>query len=261
MTRFFDGKSDIAGRGTSLAPRPSERGIVFQQSRVARGGRQVLSIAELNICEARVGLIGDNGSGKSTLLRLINGLILPTSGRVLVAGLDTVLNRRELRAYAGFVFQNPDHQLIFPTVGEEIGFGLTERGLRPSQARERAIEVLKHHGYGVDWLDRNVNELSGGQKQLVCILAVLATEPSILLMDEPFSSLDLPTRLYLFRRIMALPQQIVMASHDFEVLGEFDRVIWLDEGDVRADGPPAEVIPAYRKHAMSAAAKDIVTPC
>jgi biotin transport system ATP-binding protein len=85
------------------------------------------------------------------------------------------------------------------------------------------------------------------------------TEPSILLMDEPFASLDLPTRLVLSRRIMALPQQIVTASHDFELVAEFDRVIWLDAGRIRLDGRPAEVLPAYRAHATIAGAGDVVT--
>jgi biotin transport system ATP-binding protein len=220
---------------------------------VAHGSRQSLAIPSLCLDERRIGLIGDNGSGKSTMLRLMNGLLLPTRGRVEVAGLDTAKHRNELPAEVGFVFQNPDHQLIFPTVGEEIAFGLTERGLPAERARQQAEAVLERHG-GAGWVDRNVSELSGGQKQLVCILALLATEPSLLLMDEPFASLDLPTRLLLSRKIIALPQQVVMASHDFELLAEFDRVIWLDTGRVCLDGRPADVLPAYRAHAATAAA-------
>jgi len=236
-------------------------GILFEDVEVRRGTRQVLAVPALKMNEPRIGVIGDNGSGKSTLLRLINGLLLPSRGRVLTAGLNTALCRRKLLPNVGFIFQNPEHQLIFPTVGEEIAFGLTERGLPASQAREQAIALLERHGCGADWVDRNVNELSGGQKQLVCILAVLVTSPSILLMDEPFASLDLPTRRHLFRRIMALPQQIVMASHDIELLAEFGRVIWLEAGHIRADGRPADIISAYRVHAMSAAAMDIATTC
>lgn len=182
------------------------------------------------------------------MLRLMNGLLLPTRGRVEVAGLDTVRHRKDLPAKVGFLFQNPDHQLIFPTVGEEVAFGPTERGIPARQARQQAMVLLERHGCA-QWADCNVNELSGGQKQLVCILALLATEPSILLMDEPFASLDLPTRLRMSRRITALPQRVVMASHDFELLAEFDRIIWLDAGHIRLDGRPAEVLPAYRAHA------------
>lgn len=233
--------------------------ITFEQVTVRRAGREVLAIPALNLNERRIGLIGDNGSGKSTLLRLINGLLLPTSGRVMVAGLDTARHRKQLPAQAGFVFQNPDHQLIFPTVAEEIAFGLTERGLKASEARRQVLALLVQHGCA-EWADRNVNELSGGQKQLVCILATLATEPSILLMDEPFASLDLPTRLLLSRKIEALPQQIVMASHDFELLAGFDRVVWLEAGRVRLDDRPANVLPAYRAHAAITADRSLATP-
>ncbi len=233
-------------------------GITFEGVEVRRANRQLLSIPALRFDAQRIGVIGDNGSGKSTMLRLINGLLLPSSGRVVVAGRETARHRKELPAHVGFVFQNPDHQLIFPTVSEEIAFGLTERGMPARQARQQALALLEQHGC-TGWADRNVNELSGGQKQLVCILAVLATEPSILLMDEPFSSLDLPTRLTLSRKIMSLPQQIVMASHDLELLARFDRVIWLDAGRVREDGAPADVLPAYRAHAAMAAEADLVT--
>ncbi len=233
-------------------------GIAFEGVEVRRENRRLLSVPALRLDAQRVGVIGDNGSGKSTMLRLINGLLLPSSGRMVVAGLETARHRKELPAQVGFVFQNPDHQLLFPTVGEEIAFGLSERGTPARQARHQALALLSQHGC-TGWADRNVNELSGGQKQLVCILAVLATKPSILLMDEPFSSLDLPTRLTLSRKIMGLPQQIVMASHDLELLARFDRVIWLDAGRIREDGSPADVLPAYRAHAAKAAEADLVT--
>ncbi|MGY3564280.1 biotin transport system ATP-binding protein [Bradyrhizobium sp. USDA 4463] len=229
--------------------RGTAEGIIFEDVQFRRADRQLLAVPELRLDERRIGLIGDNGSGKSTMLRLMNGLHLPTRGRVEVAGLDTVRNRKDLPAKVGFLFQNPDHQLIFPTVVEEVAFGPAERGVSAPKARQQAMALLERQGCA-QWADRNVNELSGGQKQLICILALLAMDPSILLMDEPFASLDLPTRLVLYRRIMALPQRVVMASHDFELLAEFDRIIWLDAGHVRLDGRPAEVLPAYRAHAM-----------
>lgn len=242
------------------APAPAATDeIIFEQVVVRHGDRQTLNLPALCLTERRIGLIGDNGSGKSTLLRLMNGLARPSGGRVLVAGLDSVRQRKELPARVGFLFQNPDHQIIFPTVIEEIAFGPAERGLPAPQARQQALTLLAQHGCA-DWAQRNVSELSGGQKQLVCILALLATEPSIVLMDEPFASLDLPTRWVLFRKIMALPQRIVMASHDFELLARFDRLIWLDAGRVRLDGQPAEVLPAYRAHAL-ATAEEKGAPC
>lgn len=227
-------------------------GIVFEGVEMRRGDRLVLALPELQLTDWRIGLIGDNGSGKSTLLRLGNGLLAPARGRVTVAGLDTVRQRSEVPGVAGFVFQNPDHQLIFPTVGEEVTFGLVERGVPAPEARRQALALLARHGCD-GWADRNVSELSGGQRQLICILAVLSTDPAVLLMDEPFASLDLPTQLALARRIMALPQQIVMATHDLDLLAGFDRVIWLEAGRVRADGRPDDLLPAYRAHAVAAA--------
>jgi biotin transport system ATP-binding protein len=168
---------------------------------------------------------------------------------VIVNGLRTTHVRGQVHADVGFVFQNPDHQIIFPTVGEEIAFGLIERGETTAQARRAAEDLLTRHGCA-GWIDRAIHELSEGQKQLVCILAILATEPTILLLDEPFSSLDLPTRLSLSARLARLPQQILMASHDLDLLLDFDRVLWLENGQVR-DGAPARVLPEYRAHAKA----------
>ena len=127
---------------------------------------------------------------------------------------------------------------------------MIERGETTAQARRAAEDLLTRHGCA-GWIDRAIHELSEGQKQLVCILAILATEPTILLLDEPFSSLDLPTRLSLSARLARLPQQILMASHDLDLLLDFDRVLWLENGQVRADGAPARVLPEYRAHAKA----------
>lgn len=221
---------------------------------VTRAGRPVFEDFSLTFSEARIGLIGDNGSGKSTLLRLINGLLLPDSGRVLIRGRATTDCRKALPLEIGFVFQNPDHQILFPTVGEEVGFGLSERGFDRSTVAARVRTLLAAHDCA-GWEDRAVHELSEGQKQLVCILAVIAPEPRFILLDEPFASLDLPTRHALGARLAALPQRLVMASHDLDLLAAFDRVIWIEAGRVRADGSPAAVIDAYRDYAKQAAAQ------
>lgn len=232
----------------------TERGIRFESVSFARGSRPIFRDLSVTLAEGRIGLIGDNGSGKSTLLRLINGLLLPDSGRVVVDGLDTAKNRKAIPSRVGFVFQNADHQLIFPTVGEEVAFGLTElRGLDAKTGRERGLDVLARFGCE-GWAERAVHELSEGEKQLVCILGVIAPQPAVVLLDEPFASLDLPTRLVLADRLLDLPQQLIAASHDFELLARFDRVLWLDTGQVRADGPPDAVITAYEAEARRRAA-------
>jgi biotin transport system ATP-binding protein len=227
------------------APIPPERAcLAFETVSLSRGGGPLFERLSLSLGERRVGLVGDNGSGKSSLLRLAAGLLLPDEGRMLVQGLDTREHRRELPTHIGFLFQNPDHQLLFPTVGEEIAFGLTEAGVPAAEANARAAQLLAEHGCA-GWEKRAVDELSEGQKQLVCLLAVIAPAPSILLLDEPFASLDLPTRLDMAARINTLPQRIVMASHDLELLSGFDRVIWFESGRVRDDGAPRRVLSAY----------------
>jgi biotin transport system ATP-binding protein len=228
-------------------------GLAFDGVHLSRDGRRLFEDLSLDLRERRIGLVGDNGSGKSTLLRLANGLLQPELGNVIVNGRRTTRARRELHTDIGFVFQNPDHQIIFPTVGEELAFGLTERGEAATQARRAAEELLAKHGCA-GWIDRAIHELSEGQKQLVCILAILATEPTILLLDEPFSSLDLPTRLSLSARLARLPQQILMASHDLDLLLDFDRVIWLENGRVKADGAPSQVLQDYQAHARARSA-------
>jgi biotin transport system ATP-binding protein len=243
--------SDIRQHGAG-EPRhaASSMGLVFDRVCLPRGGSRIFDDLSLDLRERRIGLVGDNGSGKSTLLRLANGLLQPERGEVIVNGRRTTQAGRGLHLDVGFVFQNPDHQIIFPTVGEEVAFGLIEGGQTTAQAREAAGDLLASHGCA-GWIDRAIYDLSEGQKQLVCILAILATEPKIVLLDEPFSSLDLPTRLSLSARLARLPQQIVMASHDLDLLHDFDRVIWLEKGQVRADGTPSQVVPDYRAHAAT----------
>jgi biotin transport system ATP-binding protein len=212
----------------------------FDRLSLARGGRPLFDGLTLAMAERRVGLIGNNGSGKSSLLRLAAGLLMPDGGEVSVGGYST----RESRPNTGFLFQNPDHQILFPTVGEEVAFGLIEQGIAPAEANSRAARLLAQHGCA-GWEKRAVHELSEGQKQLVCLVAVLAPEPDVLLLDEPFASLDLPTRYDLRERLDALGQNIVMASHDLGLLSDFDRVIWLEDGKVRGDGPPKAIFAAY----------------
>ncbi|MBS7539242.1 ABC transporter ATP-binding protein [Ancylobacter lacus] len=219
-----------------------------------RGGREVLSALSLALGEARVGLIGDNGSGKSSLARLFNGLLLPDSGRVRVHGLDTAADTAALPRRVGFIFQNPDHQIIFPTVIEEIAFSLEQTGLPRRAAAAEARSALARHGRA-HWADRAVHTLSEGEKQFLCIIAVLVMEPTLLVLDEPFSSLDLPTRLRLERLIDTLPQQVVLIAHELDAFAGYDRVIWLDRGRVAMDGAPGPVVEAYRQRALERLAR------
>ncbi|WVN42004.1 energy-coupling factor ABC transporter ATP-binding protein [beta proteobacterium MWH-UniP1] len=201
---------------------------------LARDQTQVFSGLSLKLDEPRIGLIGPNGSGKSSLLRVIKGLLKPQSGQI--TGLPNQV---------GFVFQNPDHQILFPTVMEELCFGRTEQGESPDAAAQAAKALLDQHGMA-HLLNKATHELSDGQKQLICIFSVLMDGAQTLLFDEPCASLDRRTSQLVMRVILDLPQQVIFATHDLSLIEEFDRVIWLESGEVRADGKPAEVIPAYR---------------
>lgn len=219
--------------------------IELKRVSLNRDDQSVLSDLTLSLSERRIGLIGNNGSGKSSLVRLFNGLLQPSEGHLQVRGCSPADGPEAMADQIGFIFQNPDHQLIFPTVIEELMFGLRNQGLSKSDARDHAGHCLREHGR-FDWAERPVHALSEGQKQWVCIMAVLVMKPAVLILDEPFSALDLPTRQFLTNWLLALPQQLIMISHDLEVLADFDRVIWLEQGRVRGDGDPASVIADYR---------------
>jgi len=220
-----------------------------------RGGRAVLDGVSLDLAERRIGLIGANGSGKSSLVRLFNGLLTADEGRVTVHGIDAASDPGELPRKVGFIFQNPDHQIIFPTVAEEVAFSLEQAGRPRREGAAAALPALARFGRE-HWAERPVHTLSEGEKQFVCIIAVLVMEPAVLVFDEPFSSLDLITRLRLEALIATLPQQVVMIAHELDAFPAYDRVIWLHEGRVAMDGPPSEVIPAYRAFAEARALEE-----
>lgn len=209
------------------------------------GGRTVLEEVDVTFTETRVGVIGANGSGKSTLARLLNGLVLPTEGRVRVDGLDTGRDARAVRRRVGFVFQDPDAQIVYPTVGEDVGFGLRNRGLGKHEVEERAEAALRAYGLW-ELRDQPAHLLSGGEKQLLALAAVLVTEPAYLVLDEPTTLLDLPNSRRIAGVLEGLPQPVVAVSHDLAFLEDFERVVVLDRGSVVADGPASDSIAAYR---------------
>ena len=219
--------------------------LLFDTVTLRRGGRPVLDRFSLAVGEPRVGLVGANGSGKSTLLRLAHGLVAPEAGRVTTLGLDTVRDQRLIPGRVGFLFQSPDRQILFPTVGEEVAFGFEDGARSRAETLRLARACLDRHERGA-WHDRAIHELSEGEKQLACLIAVLAREPGLLLLDEPFASLDLAARFAFSRHLLRLGIPLLMASHDMDFLADFDRIVWIDAGAIRADGPPAEVLPGFR---------------
>ncbi|WP_405050602.1 energy-coupling factor ABC transporter ATP-binding protein [Sediminimonas sp.] len=208
------------------------------------GSRVALRDLTLRLSERRIGIIGRNGSGKTTLARLIAGLIAPDAGAVKVGGVDVYADRKAAIRTVGILFQNPDHQIIFPTVEEELAFGLRQLGHDKQGARDGAHAMLARFGRE-KWHDRSVDSLSQGQRHLVCLMAVLAMEPSVILLDEPFSGLDIPTTRALTGYLDALPATLIHVTHDPAALSGYDRAIWLDEGRVAGDGGAAEVVQSY----------------
>ena len=206
-------------------------------------GRVILSELTADLTEHRIGILGRNGSGKSTLLRLIAGLIAPTSGTVFINGLDPAGDRKAMLAEIGILFQNPDHQILFPTVIEEISFGL--RQIKHPDPAARAREILTRDGR-LHWETAATHSLSQGQRHYLCLLSILAMEPATILLDEPLAGLDLPTRTRLARRFAALPQRLITVTHDAETVKSCDRVLWLEGGQIRADGPAEAVIAAFQ---------------
>ncbi|MDR7252753.1 biotin transport system ATP-binding protein [Nocardioides sp. BE266] len=163
---------------------------------------------DVRIDEHRVGVIGANGSGKSTFARMLNGLIAPSTGRVTVGGLDTRREARAVRARVGFLFTDPDSQIVMPTVAEDVAFSLRRRGLTKDQIGARVTDALTAYGLA-GHADHPAHLLSGGQKQLLALAAVTITDPEILVMDEPTTLLDLRNARTVARYVTALPQQVV----------------------------------------------------
>ena len=218
--------------------------IQFENVSLSLNARKLLNAVSLDIQEQRVGVIGRNGSGKTSFARLLCGLLAPSSGRVRVNGNDLFKHRAAALKTVGILFQNPDHQIIFPTVLEELSFGLTQQGQRKAEAMQNATKILQQFDR-LDWAERTIATLSQGQRHLVCLLSVLAMAPPLLVLDEPFAGLDLPTKTYLQNLLYGLDQSVLHITHDLQALGEYERVIWLEKGQVAGDGLPKDIIPAF----------------
>lgn len=197
-----------------------------------------------------VGLIGHTGSGKSTLVQHLNGLLAPSSGRVLVDGLDLAdkeTDRRAVRCKVGLVFQYPENQLFEETVEKDIAFGPKNLGLAPDEIDRRVRDAMRRVALDYDSIaQRSVFELSGGQMRRVAIAGVLAMEPRVLVLDEPCAGLDPRGREEILGLINGLHKEsgttIVMVSHSMDDVASLaERVIVMNKGEVAMDGTPREV--------------------
>ena len=220
--------------------------ICFQQVSHSYGDRTVLDGIDLTFTQLRIGIVGANGSGKSTLARMINGLVVPSAGSVTVDGFDTARKGREVRKRVGFVFTDPDHQIVMPTVAEDVAFSLRRSELGKAERAERVREVLDEFGLAGHH-DHPSHLLSGGQKQLLALAAIMVTDPEVLVADEPTTLLDLRNTKLIARTFAALRQQLVVVTHNLDLLTEFDRVIVVDSAHIVADDEPRPALAFYRR--------------
>ena len=206
-------------------------------------GQPVLKDLNFTIRDGEsAGLIGANGSGKSTLMKVLLGL-LPHEGSVKVDGLEfRKENLKEIRRKLGLVLQNSDNQMFMPTVFEDIMFAPLNYGMSREEAEQRTDQILKRLGIS-DLKHRHNHKLSGGEKRMAAVAAVLAMDPETVLMDEPTSALDPCNRRVVINTIRTLPNTKIIASHDLDmILDTCDRVILLSGGQIAADGPAAEIL-------------------
>lgn len=212
--------------------------------------RRALDNIDLELCEGEfVGLIGHTGSGKSTLIQHLNGLLKPSSGRVLLDGKDIWdkdSDIREVRFKVGLVFQYPEYQLFEETVAKDIAFGPRNMGLSDEEIDERVREAAAFVGIDEESLDKSPFELSGGQKRRVAIAGVIAMRPEVLILDEPTAGLDPRGRNEILGRIQeyhrATNAVVVLVTHSMEEAARYaDRIIVLDDNGIHCSGTPAEV--------------------
>ncbi|MCD2435659.1 energy-coupling factor transporter ATPase [Acidaminococcus sp. NSJ-142] len=193
-----------------------------------------------------VAIIGTNGSGKSTLARHFNGLLLPTEGQCLVAGMDTSLeeNLWPVRQQVGMVLQNPDNQIVAAIVEEDVAFGLENIGVPGPEIRPRVQQALEVVGM-TEYAKHAPHRLSGGQKQRVAIAGVLALEPRCIVFDEPTAMLDPKGRQEIVSTVLRLNKEkhitIVYITHKMEEAILADRIIAMDQGTIALEGTPKEV--------------------
>ena len=191
-------------------------------------------------------VLGHNGCGKSTLAKHMNGILLPTGGKMWVAGMDTADETKlyEIRQRVGMVFQNPDNQIVATMVEEDAAFGPENLGLPPEEIRRRVDDALKAVGM-YDYRMHAPSQLSGGQKQRVAIAGIIAMRPSCIVLDEPTAMLDPKGRREVMKTIRLLNRNygitIVLITHYMEEAAQADRVIVMDEGNILLDDTPEEV--------------------
>ncbi|MBB5750297.1 energy-coupling factor ABC transporter ATP-binding protein [Micrococcus sp. TA1] len=225
-------------------PMSRDSSIHLRGVTVTREGQDVLRDVDLSLVEHRIAVIGPNGSGKSTLVRLLNGLLLPTRGTVQVGELSTAHDAKRIRRQVGFVFQNPENQIVMPLVAEDLAFGAKNLGLRGADLATRVDEALERLGIG-HLRERESHALSGGEKQMVALASVLVMDPATIIFDEPTTMLDRRNRRRLQAIIDGLDQRAIVVTHDLDLIGDYQRVLVIHDGRVAFDGAPGPAVEFY----------------
>ncbi len=218
--------------------------ILFDKAEAKFADKVVLEPLSLELSQRRIGIIGLNGSGKSTFSRMVNGLILPSSGRVVTNGHDTATDGAKVRTAVGYIFQTPANQIVLPLIKDDIALGLQSRGLNKQEIAAAVSNVLDRIGIA-HLAERRAHELSGGELQLAALASVLVTSPDIVIMDEPTNQLDLRNRNIVEQTIRDLEENVIVVSHDLTLLSGFDRVLLFHQGKLIQDGPVDETIAHY----------------
>lgn len=209
--------------------------------------KEVLRGIDLSIGKGEfVAVLGHNGSGKSTLAKHLNGILVPTEGKVYVDGIDTADEERlfELRQRAGMVFQNPDNQIVSSIVEEDVAFGLENLGVPYEEMRQRVDDALKAVNM-YDYRMHSPSQLSGGQKQRVAIAGIIAMRPKVIILDEPTAMLDPKGRKEVMATIKRMNSEygitIVLITHYMDEAAKCGRVVVMDKGQVVLDNKPEKV--------------------
>lgn len=209
--------------------------------------KQVLKNFSLEIPRGEfVAILGHNGSGKSTAAKMMNALLVPDSGSVTVAGMNTSEEKKviDIRRKVGMVFQNPDNQLVATIVEDDVAFGPENLGVPPEEIRLRVDNALKAVGM-YEHKDREPHKLSGGQKQRVAIAGIIAMQTDCIVMDEPTAMLDPRGRKEVMDTIKMLRDDlgitVVLITHYMDEAVKADRVVVMNDGEICLDATPREV--------------------
>ena len=229
---------------------------------------EVLKGIDLEIGEGEfVAVLGHNGSGKSTLAKHLNGILVPTEGKVYVGGIDTADEEKlfELRQCAGMVFQNPDNQIVSSIVEEDVAFGPENLGVASPMIRQRVDAALKQVGM-YEYRNHAPHLLSGGQKQRIAIAGIIAMQPKCIVLDEPTAMLDPKGRREVVDTIRRLNKEknitVILITHHMDEAAKAERVVVLNKGRIALDGSPKEVFSQVEMlHGIGLAAPETVELC